>query len=93
MFVKLQSVALAHHVQSSRHWRSLMTKKSPFALLLALPLLGAACFFESDDDDPEACQTECEDARASCEVDCDDSDDSCRLECGADEAECSTDCD
>ena len=74
-----------------------MIRKSPFALLLALPLLGAACLFETDDDgdddDPDTCRTECEEARAGCEVDCDDSDDSCRLECDTDEAECSTDCD
>lgn len=45
--------------------RTLLTRKSPFALLLAFPLLGAACLFESDgdDDDPDVCQTECEEAR------------------------------
>ena len=77
---------------------AIMTRKSPFAVLLTLPLvlLCAACDDDIDDDgdvDGEDCRTECTESQASCTLDCDDADDACRLACDADEDDCTTECD
>jgi hypothetical protein len=75
-----------------------MTRKSPLAVLLTLPviLVCAACDDDVDDDgdvDREDCTTECSETYAGCTVDCDDADDACRVACDTDQSECTTECD